>query len=87
MCERGSLCLPMANCTFCHSLWKEQRETALGVQNNSSTVLGSYSPCRPNLPTLGTEGGTEGTAMHKGSGAQYPSPLGQENHKDPEGAE
>lgn len=58
---------PNANCAFCHILWKEQRETALLVQNNSLTVSGSYSPCRPNLPTPVTGGGAEKTAMHKGS--------------------
>lgn len=61
MSERGSLCLLMADCVFCHILCKEQGGTVLRLQNNGWTVSGSHPPCRPNLPTLETRGRTSYT--------------------------
>lgn len=78
------MCLPMANCVFCHTLCTEQRETALRVQNNGLTVPGSYPPCRPNLSIPGTGRGTRVTAMPRVPGLQRSFPPGQEHHKRPQ---
>lgn len=78
------MCLPMANCVFCHTLCMEQRETALRVQNNGLTVPSSYPPCRPNLSIPGTGRRTRVTAMPRVPGLQCSFPPGQEHHKRPQ---